>query len=176
MKNSLFDKVGMAVWSTHIESHINQEENRQTGFAKIMRVKRGLLHFAEVSLIVGTSSDKIVLSFICNGQGFNGQWLIEDMPGDGLQLQAYKAWREGAILGVKYALEVASIGQAAVDIDRISGRDGIDTNPTIVAVCAAQAVWNALDFVPPEHTVEAMYELMFDSFNQPMDHLPVLSQ
>lgn len=140
----------------------------QTGKATIKRVKGGLLHFAEVDLRIDRSSDASSIAFACSGRGFTSQGYLEDVPASG-----YEDWKNGATIGVTFALATAGLRSAAVVIDRIVGQS-TDTNPTIVAVAAAHALWRAVGFTPPEDIAHSLETKMLGSFGQAPDQLPEL--
>ncbi len=79
----------------------------------------------------------------CNGGGWSGQGVIEEVSADG-----HDAWKAGAYAGVLFALRCAGLHEHGVRIIRIVGMT-TDTNPTIVAAAAARAVWQAAGFTPP---------------------------
>src|SRR5262245_17709314 len=121
---------------------VGRTNRLQKGTALIRKVKGGFLYFADVDFSVESSSDTPRIEFACSGKGFTSQGTFEDAPAVG-----YDHWKNGARVGVTFALSIAGRPAAAVVVNRITGLTS-DTNPTIVAVAAAQAVWSALGFVP----------------------------
>jgi hypothetical protein len=140
----------------------------QAGRGLIHKVKGGLLHLADVELAVEVSSDAPHVVFTCSGRGFTSQGYFEDVPAVG-----YEHWKNGARVGATFALSIAGRPTAEVVVSRITGLS-TDTNPTIVAVAAAHAVWNALGFAPPDEVVRALEARMFGSFGRGFDHVPDL--
>jgi hypothetical protein len=77
-----------------------------------------------------------------HGEGFLAQGYIEDVPERG-----YEDWKQGAVLGVAFALWTAGNTDSAVTITKIEGMTS-DSNATIIAAAAMDAVWKALSFTP----------------------------
>lgn len=73
-----------------------------------------------------------------------------------------RAWEQGAIYGVRYALGVANTMPCTVRITELSG-DVHCMNPTLVAAAAATAVWEALEFEPAEPVRDSMRERVRES-------------
>lgn len=95
--------------------------------------------FAQVEIDIKQDTVNEVINFKCDGEGFRGQGYIEVVPASG-----YDDWKQGAVIGIKYALNKCFMKKYSIDILSISGLI-TDTNPTIIATAAAYAVWNALD-------------------------------
>ena len=138
----------------------------QSGEATIKRVKGGLLHFAQVGLIVAPMGGVTSVEFRCSGRGFYSQGHLEEVPAEG-----YGPWKEGARIGVTFAHRIAALPPCAVVVERIAGLT-TDTNPTIVAVAAARAFWNAIGFQPAAEVVTSLEERMFGSFALGPEHVP----
>lgn len=113
------------------------------GKAKIARAKCG---FAEVDLRIDPSGSEAIIEFLCSGSGFTSQGGIEEAPSEG-----YGDWKSGARVGLEFALASSGATLGAIFVDRIAGLS-TDTNPTVVAVAAAHALWNALGFAPSDET------------------------
>lgn len=64
----------------------------------------------------------------------------------------FAAWAEGAVYGVRFALESSNALPCAACIRQILG-DFETTNATIVAAAAAHAIWEAIDFEPQPDVV-----------------------
>jgi hypothetical protein len=137
-----------------------------TGRAKVARVKNGLPHFAEVALEIDRRPGNAEVSFRCGGTGFIGQGLLEEVPPSG-----YDDWKAGARAGVELALAVAEVSGAHVRIDHIAGLT-TDTNPTLVGVAAALAVWRALGFSPSEEVVNRLEAIAFASWQRAPEEIP----
>lgn len=60
----------------------------------------------------------------------------------------FAAWAEGAVYGVRFALESSNALPCAARIRQILG-DCETTNATVVAAAAAHAIWEAIEFEPP---------------------------
>ena len=84
----------------------------------------------------------------------------------------YDDWKNGARAGISYALSLAERHDCWVNVTMIEGL-GTDTNPTIVGYTAAVAVWQALDFVPPQEVIEKLEAIVFNSWKRPYDETPV---
>jgi len=140
----------------------------QPGEATIKRVKGGLLHFAQVALSVAPKAGATTVELRCSGRGFYSQGYLEEVPAQG-----YDRWKDGARIGVNFALRVAGAPSCAVVVERIAGFT-TDTNPTVVAVAAAHAVWNALGFKPADQIVTSLDNSMLGSFALGLEHLPKL--
>jgi len=138
------------------------------GIELVKKAMGGLYHVAEVDLSVESSRDKPHVEFACSGKGFTSQGYFEDASAVG-----YDDWKNGARVGVSFALHIAGQPAAAVVVNRITGL-GADTNPTSVAVAAAQAVWSALGFVPSDEIARHLESKMFGSFKPGFNHMPEL--
>jgi hypothetical protein len=140
----------------------------QKGTALIKKAKGELLYFADVEPSVESSSDTLHVEFACSGKGFTSQGYFEDASAVG-----YDDWKNGSRVGATFALSIAGRPAATVVVNRITGL-GTDTNPTIVAVAAAQAVWSALGFVPSDEIARSLEAKMFGNFGRGPDHVPEL--
>jgi hypothetical protein len=132
----------------------------------IHKVRDGRFYFAEVVLAVDSAVAYLEIVFECSGKGFLGQGSIEDVPASG-----YEDWRAGARAGVSFALAAVGATTARVVVQRISGLS-TDTNPTVVAVAAAHAVWNGLGVSPPSAASAQLERMMFSSGLRPADEVP----
>jgi hypothetical protein len=130
------------------------------------RYKNGLPHVAHVVLEVEGSSAGPGIEFTCSGRGFTSQGYIEEVPAVG-----YDDWKDGARVGVSFALSAADKANCRVVVSKIEGLT-TDTNPTIVAYAAAQAVWRSLDFVPAKDIIDRMEAIVFSSWERPHDEIP----
>jgi hypothetical protein len=136
--------------------------------AKFARIRDKLPHFAEVALDLAFSDPPPEVRFDCCGRGFYSQGYIEDVSANG-----YDDWKAGAREGVLFALRVTD-HPAKVTVTRISGL-GTDTNPTIVAMAAALAVWRALNVQPPSWAMESLESVVFGSWARGATAVPDLS-
>ena len=60
----------------------------------------------------------------------------------------FEAWAEGAVYGVRFALESSNALPCAARIREILG-DFETTTATVVAAAAAHAIWEAIEYQPP---------------------------
>jgi hypothetical protein len=140
--------------------------------AKFARIRDKLPHFAEVAVEVELSHPPSDVTFDCQGEGWLGQGYIDDVPASGGGY--YEGWKAGAREGAFFALRASEV-TARVRVTRISGLL-TDTNPSIVAMAAALAVWRALSLQePPSWAVERLESVVFGSWQQGPDFVPDLS-
>lgn len=92
-------------------------------------------------------------------------WRAYGWVGDG-----DKDWRQGAVLGVQYALRVGEQVGHCVTVVRIEG-DYTVTNPTIVGAAAMDGVWQSVGYKPSLAEVQRIEEIVFSSWQYP-DALP----
>lgn len=137
-----------------------------SGTAKFARHKNGLSHFAEVALEIDFVPGTTEIRCNCSGAGWVGQGYLEDVPARG-----YESWKAGARAGVAFALAVAALPSARVTIDRITGLT-TDTNPTVVGVAAAFALWRAVGFAPSAEIVARLEEAAFASWQRDPEEIP----
>jgi hypothetical protein len=119
-----------------------------------------LPYYALIRLEVETDCDETRITTDCHGQGFYSQGYIEEVPADG-----YDSWKDEAISGVVFALEVADVQKAEVTITHIEGLS-TDTNPTIVAAAAARALWNALEISVSNETEKNLENYVLQSWQK----------
>ena len=132
----------------------------------IRKAHDGRLYFAEVVLDVDAGAGHEDISFECTGEGFVGQGAIEDVPASG-----YDDWRAGVRAGVSFALAAVGAKLVGVVVRRISGTSS-DTNPTVVAVAAAHAVWKSLGLSPPSGASALLDRMMMSSGQHPANEVP----
>lgn len=137
-----------------------------TTVGRFTRQTQGKGYAAVVTLTIDLSATDKHVSVECHGRGFYSQGYIEEVPEQG-----YDNWKQGAVVGVNYALDVAGIGPCHVMITKIEGLT-TDTNPTVVAVAAMDAVWKGLDFTPPADIDTSVKAAALASWNQPYDAIP----
>jgi hypothetical protein len=137
-----------------------------SGTAKFARHANGLSHFAEVALEIEFVPGSTDIRCDCDGAGFIGQGYLEDVPASG-----YDSWKAGARAGVAFALAVAALPPARVTIGRISGLT-TDTNPTVVGVAAALALWRAVGFSPSADVVARLDGAALTSWSRDPDEIP----
>jgi hypothetical protein len=99
----------------------------------------------------------------CQGWG----WGTSQGDMDDASAEGFEDWKAAAATGVRYALRIAGVTQANVIITRILGCSVTDTNPTIVAAAAADALWIALSFTPPTEAVGFLAQQAFESWDLP---------
>ena len=98
-----------------------------------------------------------------DGEGWTGQGAIESVPRIG-----YDNWKAGAVAGAQYALQACGNPTYAVVIRSIRGMQ-TDTNPTVVAAAAINAVWKALAFQPSDAVIACIEQKVFSSWSMPRD-------
>jgi len=121
----------------------------------------GCGYVAKVKLEIDQDADQPYISFRCTGTGWHGQGSIEEVPEEG-----YEDWKLGAYEGIKYALDRCDCPQYGVVVRRITGVM-TDTNPILVGLAAADAVWIALGFKPPRLEAEWHKHLGLSSWKCP---------
>lgn len=142
-----------------------------TAQAKFARYRDGLPHFAEVEVEVDMWDRRSVVETRCSGMGWSAQGHVEDVPARGGGY--YDAWEAGARVGAMFAMQAAEVN-GRVSVVRISGLL-TDTNPSIVAMAAALAVWRALGVEkPPSWAVETLESRVFGSWEHGLEHVPTL--
>ena len=92
----------------------------------------------------------------------------ERVPGDVLAI-----WEQAVTAGVRYALRVARSLPCGVRIDELYG-DPRRGRPMLFAAAAAQAVWEALEFEPPEEESARLTALVEESATRGPLWLPEL--
>ena len=130
---------------------------------KFTHYKNSKSYAATVELELSPSSNGTSITVQTDGQGFTRQGYIEEASRNG-----YPHWKKGAVAGVEYALRVCGNPQYVVVITRIRGAH-TDTNPTIVAAAAMNAVWKALSFQPPEELISCIEQKVLNSWSIPLD-------
>ncbi|TDJ71753.1 MAG: hypothetical protein E2O39_07860 [Planctomycetota bacterium] len=80
----------------------------------------------------------------------------------------FEAWAEGAVYGVRFALESSNALPCAACIRQILG-DFETTNATIVAAAAAHAIWEAIDFEPQPDVIARIEGAVQRSRQGPQD-------
>jgi hypothetical protein len=134
---------------------------------RFARYKNGKPHFAVCEVGIDFSPEVSTVVVDCNGRGFYSQGYIESVPAKG-----YEHWKQGAKIGIEFALLTAQAVNCHVTITRIEGLT-TDTNPTIVGFAAILAVWQALEFNPSREMIEKLENQVFESWNKPYDELPM---
>lgn len=136
---------------------------------KLGRHKNGVGVYAEVALAIEPNDEGPLIEFVCSGRGFFSQGYVEDVPAVG-----YDHWKEGARVGILFALQVAQSEKWNVRVLQIEGMT-TDTNPTIVGVAAAFAAWKSLNFEPSTEIVENVESQAFASWRLPHLAIPEFS-
>jgi hypothetical protein len=133
----------------------------------IRRIHNKLPYVAAVTVQVEHHVPHSEIHARCTGLGWGGsQGTLDDVSARG-----YEDWKAAAIYGAQYALWIAAARPCRITITRIVGRDGTDTNPTIVGAAAAYAVWKALTYQPSREISEWIEAIVFRSWQTP-DALP----
>jgi hypothetical protein len=136
------------------------------GEARFVRQYNKAGYFALVRLEVEREWNELEITTDCHGRTSRSQGHIEEVPATG-----YDDWKQGAINGVKFALEVINKRNAKVVITHIEGLT-TDTNPTIVAAAAARAIWNAFEISIPEHTERNLENCVLESWSNDSSFVP----
>src|SRR5579863_8866347 len=111
---------------------------------RFLRQTGGRGFAARVTVDFTTNASSPTIRVDLSGEGWTRQGDLEDASSQG-----YGDWALGAEYGVAYALRVAGRTDCSVIVSRITGAS-TDTNPTVVAAAAADAVWKALQYTPPD--------------------------
>jgi len=136
------------------------------GQGKMARYQNGRLYFAEVALTVLCPAEATSIIFACSGKGFTSQGVVEDVPSVG-----YDDWKQGALLGIRYAMSRCGTLPCSVTVTSIAGLSS-DTNPSTVGAAAIQALWSALQYVPSSEEQTHIEQIVLQSAAQSWDYLP----
>jgi hypothetical protein len=86
--------------------------------------------------------------------------------------EAYWDWKQGALIGINYALSKAGANQKfSIRISSIIGSN-VDTNATIVAAAAIDGVWKALNHQPSAIEWQAIEKVVLASWQKAPFNLP----
>ena len=96
------------------------------------------------------------IKIACNGDGWIGQGYYEYVSKSG-----YEDWKEGAIIGAKFALK-KSQKSFGVTIFEIVGMTS-DTSPASVGAAIIYAIWEVIKFVPSQKEIEYIENVVFTS-------------
>jgi hypothetical protein len=127
--------------------------------------KRSYAAVVEVELNMVTDGPFVTVQ--TDGNGFTSQGTIENTP-----RQGYDHWKAGAVAGVQYALQTCGNPAYGVVVRSIRGMH-TDTNPTVVAAAAINAVWEALAFQPPDDVIACIEQKVFSSWSMPRDAVAI---
>lgn len=141
-------------------------KDMQVAEEQFLRQYRNKGYATRVTVQVDPESQEPGVRVDCTGAGWSAQGGLEEVPAAG-----YDDWKQGAGLGAFYALRVVRCPSGHVEVTRIIGLT-TDTNPTIVGVAAALAVWQALGVDPPEIDLQRIEHLALTSWDRPADALP----
>jgi hypothetical protein len=133
---------------------------------KIACYQNGRLYFAEVALTVLCPAEATSIDVACHGKGFTSQGVVEDVPAVG-----YEDWKQGALLGIHYALSRCSAPPCSVTVTSIAGLSS-DTNPSTVGAAAIQALWSALQYVPSPEEQAHIEQIVLRSAVESWERLP----
>ena len=126
---------------------------------KFGRQYRGIGYNALVTVEVAGDPQSLCddVQFADNWHGYrDNNWI-----GDG-----DRHWRQGAVVGVQYALRVAEQVGRCVTVIRVVG-DYTVTNPTIVGAAAIDGVWQSIGYKPLPSEVQWIEEVVFSSWQYP---------
>lgn len=139
----------------------------QIGKGKFARIKSGLPHFAEVEVEVSDLTERTIVETRCTGNGWVAQGSVEQAT-----IAGYLDWKQGAVVGALYALtDLPTSATISIVITKIEGLI-TDTNPSIVAVASALAVWEAIGHVPSTSAIEKLEEIAFASWSLDSAYIP----
>lgn len=113
--------------------------------------------YAAIVKIIAKESVVPNIKISCNGDGWVGQGSLEYVSKVG-----YESWKQGAVIGTKYALEKAGKSNLSVEITEIVGMI-TDTSPAAVGAATIYAVWKAIDYVPTEIEKTYIEKIVFSS-------------
>lgn len=132
----------------------------RSAVARVAVVRGGLPHFAEVALSVERRPGQGAILDRCQGRGWRAQGCAEDATADG-----YDDWKQGALRGARRGLREAGVAldDHLVAVERVTGMT-TDTNPDVVEVAAARAVWEALGHRPSSAQEAALAALLDGSW------------
>jgi hypothetical protein len=133
---------------------------------KIARIKKGLPYFASIVLTIYWPAQDFSIVFDCHGEGWIRQGTIEEVSAEG-----YDDWKQGALAGIRYALTKCNTLPCRINITSIMGLT-TDTNPTIVAGAAIQAVWAGTEYEPSVEENAFVEQLVFQSWMSHFDSIP----
>jgi hypothetical protein len=131
---------------------------------KFFRQRGGLGYAAQVTVVL-TGEEGVELA--CSGGGWRGQGAIEEASAT-----SHAHWQAGARLGAMFALRIAG-REVGVRVVKVAGMT-TDSNPTIVALAAARAVWLAVGFTPSTELIKRFEAEVVTSWQRPYDALPRL--
>ncbi len=136
---------------------------------RFFKLHEGRPHFAIVTIqvVLGTDQPEGIIDCSGNEWVWRGQGDVDVITQIG-----FEDWKQAAVLGAKYALRHANCSDCSVTITKIVGRDFTDTNPSIVVVVAALAVWQALNYKPSKAEEKKLDDILFNSWNLPYDAMP----
>ncbi len=134
---------------------------------KYARQHRGVGHFARVTVQLEENVSEPIITVQCGAvPQVTSQGVVEDVPAEG-----YSGWKQGAVIGATYALEVAGLETVAVIVSRIQGLT-TETNPTVVGAAAAIGVWQALGYSPTPEQIQRIKRAVYVSWLHPYDASP----
>ena len=132
---------------------------------KFGRQYQGIGYNALVTVEVSEDTQSLCddVQFADNWHGYrNYNWIGDGDP----------YWRQGAVVGVQYALRVAGQIGRCVTVISVEG-DYTVTNPTIVGAAAIDGVWQSIGYTPMPDEVERIQKIVFSSWqNCPCDEFP----
>jgi len=137
------------------------------GEGKFLRQTSKGGYLAFVKLEVESEWNGLDIITDCRGKGFTSQGYIEEVPANG-----YDGWKQGAVNGVKFALEAINKQNAKAVITHIEGLT-TDTNPTIVSAAAARALWNAFGINISAETEKNLEDYVLQSWSNDSFFVPV---
>lgn len=137
-----------------------------TSEGAFFRQRSGKGYAAQVTIAVDTNVQAQSIEIQCTGTGGHGQGSIEEASAEG-----YMDWKQGAVVGCHYALRLCGNPSCRIVITHIRGLT-TDTNPTVVAVAAMEAVWKLFAFQPPPEVQAVLEQKIVNSSARPSDEIP----
>ncbi len=137
-----------------------------TGHGKFVRQHNSKGYGARVEVDIEEYPPQPYVRVQTSGWESPRQGDVFDVPATG-----FDDWKQGAIEGVTYALKVGDQQHCGVTITHIVGLI-TDTNPTVVAAAAMDAVWKALSIEPPRDIMARVQDMVFQSWDIPSDSIP----
>ena len=131
---------------------------------KFGRQYRGIGYNALVTMEVAEDTQSCCdeVRFAENWHGCPEHWIGNGDP----------QWRQGAVIGVQYALRLAGQVGRCITVISVEG-DYTVTNPTIVGAAAIDGVWRSIGFTPLPDEVERINKIVFSSWQDcPRDGFP----
>ncbi len=110
---------------------------------------------------------RVLIEIVLGGEVLSVEIMLNDDEWNNqLRTGDFDYWLEGAVYGVQFALRVAGVTAASVEIKRIVGLM-VDTIPTNIAAAAADAVWKAINFDVPKQITHNINQAVLIGWKNP---------